>query len=649
MPFKPPVEVSKKLFGERDYEDLEDFIKERVKHLEMRLEPFRESKLPEYVRLYKGVPKNKDVEWPWPGASNLQIQLVGTFSDELLSRVMGNIFSYDPLVTVVLGGDSPEQDGEAQKQLLEKFLMDMAYDSKELDIYRVEQAAFHSAIKYGTGIVYSPYEFQQEVQMTYISGGETPTDKSLGSPSKITVKDGPHPELLPLNRFGFDPEVPSLSNMKFYYSIEKLDYWEVKNLKGKSPYYKQVDIDKMLSNPDARQESEMDREINETFAFGTGDLEKGQARWYIYNCFFKYERNGETYSMMAKYHKKSEKILFIVYNNYPNNIFPVEDVKMAYDDESYLGIGFAEMLHAYQKELSNNWNWRANNRNYAMLGAWRVSPESKLSSIFDVFPGVGIPAKEGELEFIKQGNDIGYSNEADQFTMACAKERAGVDPATGGTGGGIVNQKRGIYSAAGTSMVMSLANNRNNLRTSDMRTCHVRLFDLFATMYANFGIGNRLRRYGTSSPTLEKALQNYKDGNLGLKLRPSSASLNKELERQNDILLSDRLDRYYASQAQVIQAMGTPNMPPELQQFYSQQLVASRILMMALLRNFNKDNPDALLPQVKSIQAGQPPQAQGGGLLNGAGNQNRGFAPSQGVPTSPMGAGGVPTSPQLPI
>ena len=68
--------------------------------------------------------------------------------------------------------------------------------------------------------------------------------------------------------------------------------------------------------------------------------------------------------------------------------------------------------------------------------------------------------------------------------------------------------------------------------------------------------------------------------------------VNKELERQNDILLSDRLDRYYASQSQMIQAIATPNIPPELKMYYCESLLATSATMQTLLRNFNKDNTD---------------------------------------------------------
>jgi len=648
VPYTPPIEVTEKIFGKDEYKALCDFIRDKVKHLEMRLQSFREEKLPEWVRLYKGRPKNKEVEWPWPNAANLQIQLIGTYTDELLSRVIGSIYLYDPLWTVALSGDLPDKEGNNQKQIMERFLMDMAYSPEELDLFRVEQCVYNSAIKYGTGVIYMPQEYITEIEYIYVGGGEDSASKPKGDPREVVRKDGPHPELLPLNRFIFDPSVPNLANMKFYGFIEPLDYWEVQNLPSKSPYYKPADIELLLNSPDAVQETEMEREVNEEFSFGASGIDTGAARWYIYNLFFKYDKDDKTYSMQAKYSKKHEKVFYATFNNYPDNIVPIEDVKLAYDDESYLGTGYAEMLHQYQKELSNNSNWRTNNRNYAMMGVWRVSPESKLSSILEFYPGVAVPAKEGEIELLKPGADVGYNDGPDQFISALAKERAGVDPAIGGTGGGIVNPKRGIYSASGTSMVMLQQNNRNNLRISDMRSAHVRIGLKLLKMYSHWGIGKRLRAYGNNSGNLETALKNFKDGSLGLRLRPTTSSYNKELERQNDILLVDKLSMWTQQQAQIIEAMMNPQIPPPLQLYYSQALIANRLLMQDLLRNFNKDNVDSLIPQVKEIMAMAMQQKMQQGAGNG--NQPNGRPnPTQGVPQGALQQGGVPTSNQFPL
>ncbi len=650
MPYQPPTLVEKDTFSTETYAELVTFIKDKIAHLDRRLMTFRTDKLPEYVRLYKARPKNMEADWPWPGAANLVIPIIGTYSDELLARIMGGIWMYDPLWAAIMSGDLPAKDTEDLKQITQDFLMDMAYDPTELDLYRVEQSAFHSAIKYGTGIIYTPYEFERQIERMYIGGGQSDSSKVQSENKEFVKRDGPHPELLPLNRFGFDPNVPKLENMKFFYHIDSLDYWAVKDLPTKSPYYSQKDIDYLLQQPDAMQETEMEREINEQSGIDTSGVDTGAARWYIYHCNFCYTIDGVEYSFKAKYHKRNEKVLFITFNNYPKNMLDYQDMKLAYDDESYLGTGFAEMLHIAQKEVSNNNNWRTNNRNYAMMGLWRIDPESKLGSVLDLFPGAGIPGKEGEIEHLQVGADVGYSDGPDQFHLAIAKERAGVDPAMGGTGGGIVNQKRGIYSAAGTSMVLMQQNNRNNLRTGDMRSAHVKLGLKFLTMYSNFGIGTKLAKYGTRAGSLKKALDQFKAGTLGLRLRPASASLNKELERQNDILLSDRLDRFYASEAQIIQAINTPGISPDLQKYYCDTLLGARATMQGLLRAFSKDNIETVLPDVTGIITTVMQQMKQ--QQQGAGNGNQSISRPNtvsSVPQGTVGAGGVPSGSQIPI
>ena len=78
MPYQPPTLVTSKLFGPDNYKDLCDFIKDKCAHLDKRLQTFRTEKLPEYVRLYKAKPKNETKDFPWPGAANLVIPVIGT-------------------------------------------------------------------------------------------------------------------------------------------------------------------------------------------------------------------------------------------------------------------------------------------------------------------------------------------------------------------------------------------------------------------------------------------------------------------------------------------------------------------------------------------------------------------------------------------
>ena len=161
------------------------------------------------------------------------------------------------------------------------------------------------------------------------------------------------------------------------------------------------------------------------------------------------------------------------------------------------------------------------------------------------------------------------------LTLALVKERTGIDPATGGTGGGIVNQNRGIYSSQGTFAVLQQQNSRTGLRMSDMRSAHSRAGSKFAKLYASFGLGIKLRQFGDNADALRDAFSYIKSGKLGLSVRASTASMNKELEKQNDIMLSQTLGQLYQGDAQIIQAMAMQGMPEELKEYYIETLRAA--------------------------------------------------------------------------
>src|SRR5208283_1434257 len=68
--------------------------------------------------------------------------------------------------------------------------------------------------------------------------------------------------------------------------------------------------------------------------------------------------------------------------------------------------------------------------------------------------GVLVPADPNEIERLELNNPQADSLDGENLSLALVKERTGIDPATGGTGGGIVNAKRGIYSSQGTFAVL---------------------------------------------------------------------------------------------------------------------------------------------------------------------------------------------------
>ena len=635
--FPIPQKVTAENFGSQEYEDLLLHITDKVDLIKAQNKGIREELMPKWVRIYKGTPAEKERQFPWPGASNLIVPVAGTFCDELLSRVMA-IYANDPLFVAKLLGEFDDDSGEDERKILEKFLSDMALEPEELDLYRVEETWFSSTIRYGTGIVKFPWEYVVEKQSIYLGGGTEEGTKAAHSTKTFVRRDGPRPENVPLNCFGIDTSAANLATTDFIYHTIPMDIIQLKKLEADDDVIDPLAVKAVIAKGADRQgpdEFTREQEISKKVESYHNRLTD---EWDIEECWFTYDKGPERYSLIAKYHYKSETVMGIIFNPYPENMRAFEDAKLAYDDDTYHGYGFCEMFESFQREISTTHNWRTDNRHFSTTGVGRVNKNSKLSSILQLYPGVLIPADKDEIEFFPFNQAAALmSTEDEQLELMLAKERGGIDPSVGGSGGGQVNAKKGNFSTQGAA-VLQWQNNRNNLRMSDMRSAHVRLGRKVSRLYAEYGIGNKLRSYAAKAELLAKAFQHYKDGKLGLLIRPATASFNREVEKQNDILLAQSLGRLYQEDAQIIQAMGQQGMPDDLKAYYMEVLRAKNALMKTILRNFQHDDPDRLVPVPPMIK--EQRNAQIGNNSQAAQQQ----APPNGA--VPIGAGenfgGVP-------
>lgn len=639
MPAIRPVKLN---FGKDAMADMWKYVEESSDYWEKRTKNFREVKLKEYARLYKGTPLNEMRDIPWPGASNIEIQIVATNSDQLLARVMSMYFT-DPLWTAKIFGDvGPNPgDGDDQRDAIEKFLNNMALEPAELDFYRVEEAWFSSTIRNGTGIIKFPWLYSVENQI--ISTADTDNSASKYETKEIIKLDGPRPENIPLNKFLTDITSQRLEDSRFKCHIITLTRKQLEDRKSLG-FFDSSKIDAIIAQPTRSQSAVLQQYMEERQGIQTiseGDLSD---EYDLFECWFKYQHNGDNLSLVAIHYPTADVRLEAFYNYYPENMSVFEDAKLAYDDDQYYGYGFAEMLKALQEEISELHRQRINAKTLSNTTAFRVNKNSKLHSILQFYPGVLVPADEGEIERLELNNPQADSLDGENLSLALVKERTGIDPATGGTGGGIVNAKRGIYSSQGTFAVLQQQNSRTGLRMSDMRSAHSRAGSKFAKLYAHFGLGKKLRMFGDNSDTLRDALENIKSGKLGLSVRASTASMNKELEKQNDIMLSQTLTGLYQADAQIIQSLGMQGMPDDLKAYYTEVLRAKQALYKQIVQNFGHDDAARLIPRPALLDRGRnEPNAQssGGGQQGGPQPPNGGSAGSANGAQNPS-AGNVP-------
>lgn len=619
------------------------YVHKQIEYLSAESDTFRTVKIPEWTRLLKGEPKQAKKDFPFENASNLVVQLIATRVEQMLSRAM-IIYGVDPLWSVTATGDLVGQEADDQARVLEQFMSDQAIDPEELNLYRKEELMWHDGIAYGTAFMGFPIQYlteEQSVSIPGVSDGVTASASRNGAFETYVKKDGPSPENIPVTRILISNKVMELDKARFVARLVPLSREAVED-RIEFGVWSKDKAEKVLSSPDIMSNLYQRTNTTDSKNISTSTNEY-DADYLIHECYFKFVHDGKMYSIIAHYHFATQTRLSCVFNYLPKNQLPLEDIRFGYDTDSYYGYGFIEMLKGYQHEVSTLHNNRLDNEAIRNSVTFRINKDSELASTIKFYPGVVIPADEGEVDVLETARAGALDNgQSESMSTSMTNERAGIDPAMGGNGSGIVNAKRGIYSSQGTMAVLQQQNNRTGLRMMDIRGSHTKIGRKLLDIYADRGIGKRLARYGAQSSILRKALDNAKAGNLGLILKASSASQNVESDRQNSILLQGLQEKYFGTINQLMQAMQQPQLTPEQKSYLQDVMFAEQSLTRHIFRIFGHFDVDKLVPFPESIKnerftAQQQPKQQPGSQSAGS--------PQNFVPIASNSSGGtVPTS-----
>lgn len=575
---------------------LETYVKDNIKAIKDSLAVLHESKITKWRRLSKGQPLTEKKNFPWPNASNLVVQIIGTCTDILKAAIMASVWDVLPIYKAQLVGEWEEKElGEEQRAAVEEAMNYFSSEQEELDLYRVESLWFGEAINFGTSFVKAPFEHLMEVQMVSLDGTTTSV------PKDVVKKHGPTPVKLPFEDMGYDTKSSTLEECRFKYHIVKLSKYDLEERAFKGIYNKEA-VKKILGQYDTpittgpQEQRQQDQGIAETAS-------PSNAEYWIYECWFPYFHNGKRYRMIYSYHFKSNTKMRAIFNFYPDNEEPFRMARLGYDDDGLLGYGYAEMLEHYQEEVATKHNQRNDAGTLRNTSIARVSRASKLDSIFSLYPGAVVPGEQNEIEIMNLGTRTESTVPEEQMSLQLAERRAGIDMGIQASGGGTQNPRKGVYSAMGTFSVMQQSNKRSNLRTTDMRYSHISLGRLVLKLYAYFGLGDKGRIFGKNEKYLVKALEAVKQGRLNFPVRASTASVNRELEKQNDMLLVNVLRQHHMGVAQLIQSVVGGQVPPPLAKYLVKTIRSSDALMHQVLRNFGHDDTSRLLPDNDLVKA----------------------------------------------
>jgi hypothetical protein len=632
-------------FPEVVQKKIAEWVDTQIDSLKKRNERLFKNEIPELRRIIDGRPKNKNKSWPFPNCSNVVAQIVGEAVDELAAWVLQLIWITQPLVKFryPTGKDGKEStEYSDRRQALETFIDNAAFDPRELNLYPFHNKWFTEAAGLGRARLCVAPESRIEAVYT---GYKEPEGKSKGGPTfeNKTIYEGP--KLINLRYEDIlvpDPDGPFEDNdpivRRCTLNVRKI---RERVFKG---HFKSAEAKIVLDKPDRYGKDEIQKREEQQQGI-TGESDRTLAEWDIYECYFSWFFNGKKFRLIGWYHPLTKTMLNCVFNFIPDNQVPIIETTIAPDKK-----GLAQMLRYYQEETSTAKNQRADAITSGILGINTIDPQNKeIDRNLTINPGTFVVAKAGTFQHFDMANPAfaGLSLQNEEALAGQAKRRSGVGPPIMGAGAGSAN-KKGQFGSMGTLAVMQAGNSRDAHRTSGFRHSSVRLFSLLTDFYGFMGLGD--------SELVKQALDDYLQRKLRIPVRAADASMNKEVTKQNEIILNQAYAAYIKQQSSMIQAYFNPQLPPEYKKWMKAIISGNARMFRQILIDFQlTDNPmefvpDIELPEVEeqkpnAAPAGQQPPglAQVASILQGqrGGGNAPGGTPVPNAPGGLTGQGGI--------
>jgi hypothetical protein len=569
----PKITQCSKYFGADACNDLSDYTIKYLESLRMQLRTVRTSKATDMRRILEGRPRESTKSFPWDNAANLVVQLVASFTDQLAARMVMGIWNTDPIFPVKVQGSIPAKlKPERKRELLEDFLQSQSSNPATLNLIETEYTWFRNAIAYGCQAM--KVNYVDDVNWV-VKGGEARRVKGYSGPELMPIdfEDWLMPVLpMPVARMPFKAQAIHLTQFDIMERVAT-GAWSKKEAE------RILSAHTTTMEDQTRKTTESDQKINpsdspESFIFT------------CYECHVKYLQAGKIFDCILTVHPETKSVPKAIFNFYPDGIQPYQIIRFGGHGKRAYGLGLVEALQDYQEEVSQIHNQRRDAGTAANTNALRVTPGSQLDTMTTLYPMGIIPAAPGTIEVLNLGRNPIETIQDEELVRKEAAERAGVAPSFSGSGSGGPN-KKGVYSAMGTMSVMQEGNSRTDMNLALFRNAHVVLGQTMMGLYAHFGADKEiLKGYGDDKKLLDEALEGIAAGTFRAHVNAGTASVNREVEKQNLMLMMQNLRQHYQQTIGMLQMMLNPMTPPDLRKYLAEAVQSTNMIMRWTVRNF---------------------------------------------------------------
>ncbi len=488
------------------------------------------------LRLYEGVPKHPVRNMPIVNGPNIEVTLGATASDMIYAQAIDILWSSSPILTV-----RPVNPARVPEAKAMQFWVNWLAEN-ECEMRTCAEHSLLDDIKLGTGIIYCP--FVQREKKTKV--------RRITMMGAVMRSIAPEDFIVP---GGAEQNVDDLSwcAARFYLTPSELQA-RAKEYKWAISEAKPIGS---LSWVRSKREA-LGRTVSSAIA-----KSKLYEVWDIY-CYFDIDGDGVAEDLLVTWDAGSQKVLKVQYNPYDRR--PFEVFRYQIREHLFYGIGVMEMIKPFQEGATELYNHWIINLMIANARVW-AAKEGVISETTEMWPNKVIPINErGDLEGIAMGDTYPSAPASIMTTLQFGQNRTGVsDLSASGPQRLLGSRTPGITALSGLQQM----NKRFTPAFDGMRYGIARgvmqcLYRYQEKVLAQDPIvlAKIEKIMGTEAGTVIATLSDPDfDMQYVVELTAASASVNRDADKQNSMMLLNMLDKYYTKIGQMALLVANPQLP----------------------------------------------------------------------------------------
>lgn len=544
----------------------------------------------EALRQYEGVPRNPYRSTPIEDSPNIEITLGAIATDTLYAQAITTIFSVNPILTISATKESQVKQAQALQDFCNWGV------ENEFGLRAAAEHAVMDVVQLGTGAIYTPYiEVIRKTQTRKI------------------IDRGPKIQAVPIENLILPGGHTGDVNSAPWVAIRM--YMTQAEVKARAmlpdEYRERWQLDRRTLQPFIPCASMSEVQLQRELMSRTTSASTLRKMYEVFAVFatYDYDKDGEDEEIMFFWDRSSNTVSWVDYT--PHDYRPINKEVYQIRAHCWNGLGVMKMLANYEEEITQAHNDKATNVKLANFKVWGIKESVAHEDVLTAIPNRMIPLQDPAHDLVALNMGEVYPSEGvyEATTLNLAERRVGLSD----LGVPRPSQVLGTRTpATTTAAVLQAGNSRfapafDNIRrllTDGVKQCLWRYHERLLTEPTG-GPAERNIRAVLGQPRADLVIALLKEDDFlqssNVELTASNASINRDADRQNSILLANFMGAWGEKILQLISIASQPQTPEPVREAAKKLAIAASAIAERTVRTFDQiRDPSRYIVDVES-------------------------------------------------